>query len=373
MITESNPAERGLEASLIARRSPSPILAGRKEHPFAQPIWDIRLQAAWITFTGIYLIAGSKIMEYMAHPRWVSSLFLTIAAVLVLLLVCHTVVAKDKSASRKTLLVALTACLFFVQKSGETYHDNNGVIFATIFSVIILSLVWLRDESALREQIKFDTISVLVATIIFSIVGLMSTFLERLLIEAQHVSENRMLIAPHVSIIMVGAAVFYLLDNYIAERTNSIELFRYSFLDCFIRSLIAVVIAVAVVHITNIERLTDSILNTRIGVVFTAGYVFVFMISALVCIWLVYTSIIDSIVSKAPCVAVLAVMSACAVTALHIILQMLCEQSPDNFISLCIGIYILPAGALMVATIVSNIVFRGVCRELYEVAGALVE
>jgi hypothetical protein len=83
-------------------------LLPQQGHPFAISIWDIRLQAMWITFTGIYVITGT-IAANPANERWLSSTFLTIAGILVLLLVCHTVIAVDRNASRKTLLVALTA------------------------------------------------------------------------------------------------------------------------------------------------------------------------------------------------------------------------------------------------------------------------
>lgn len=69
----------------------------RQRHPLAKPIWDIRLQAMWITFTGLYVIVGTT--AYVTScPLSGAAAFvslLTIAGGLVLLLICHTVIAAD--------------------------------------------------------------------------------------------------------------------------------------------------------------------------------------------------------------------------------------------------------------------------------------
>jgi hypothetical protein len=119
-------------------------LMRKNNHPFSQAIWDARLQAAWIVFAGRYAISGA-LLKGSIFLRLTSSAFLTAASLLVFLLVCHTVVVVDRAASRKTLLVALAACLFIAQKSVDTYSDQNGVLFALLFSCAIFILIWIAE------------------------------------------------------------------------------------------------------------------------------------------------------------------------------------------------------------------------------------
>lgn len=51
----------------------------RQGHPLAKPIWDIRLQAMWITFVGLYVIVGktANVTSSPSTARLLSSVLLT--------------------------------------------------------------------------------------------------------------------------------------------------------------------------------------------------------------------------------------------------------------------------------------------------------
>ena len=80
----------------------------------SDPIWDIRLQAIWIVYAGVYSLATD-----LPAYRWIQSAIITMGGFLVIVLLCQTLIARDRIASRKTLLVAFGSIIFILQKSFE--------------------------------------------------------------------------------------------------------------------------------------------------------------------------------------------------------------------------------------------------------------
>jgi hypothetical protein len=355
-----------LELPPPSQTSQAASLTGRKDHPFAQPIWDTRIQALWITFTGIYVIFGSYATARLAYPRWVSSFFLTIAAILVILLVSHSVVAIDKNASRKTLLIALTACLFFVQKSGDVYKDYNGVVFSILFSIFIFILVWLPDDSIVRDRLKLHAIAMLIAAIIFSAMELLATVCVKMIMQYYQIPYEIMVISPHVAGISVGMSSFFLLDTYLAQRANCFVGERTSMLRRLLRILMAVGIAIFITHLANMARFKVSILNTVPGIAFSSLYVVILVGVVSTCIWLFHVAVLRNAFARGGVFLTLAVVTTIGLAALHRVVQMLSGQALTDFVLLCTSIYSLPAFSIVVATIATTVSFRTICGELYE-------
>jgi hypothetical protein len=350
----------------VQERSLSP----RQGHPLAKPIWDIRLQAMWITFTGLYVIVGTT--EYVtsspATARLLSSAFLTIAGGLVLLLICHTVIAADRNASRKTLLVALTACLFFVQKSSDTYHDTNGLIFAIIFSAIILTIVWLPDESHIRDRIMLSSIAVLLAAIAFSGFQLVTTLIEQRVLKWQNLPTAAMVISPHVAGILSGMTSFLVMDSFIARSAGRMSMLRRELSQRFFLFFGSAVTTVVFTYVANKARFTAGFLNSGLGVVFTAGYVCLQILVVLACLSIICSKVVGARIAKAIMLVVIAIMSGWALAGLHHLVHAPHGQATVWHTYLIL--YFLPMMSLVVASGVCAELLVVICDHLYEKVAA---
>jgi hypothetical protein len=341
-------------------------LLPRANHPLSKPLWDIRLQAMWIAFTGLYVIIGTTfITANPAMARLLSSAFLTIAGGLVLLLMCHTVIATDRNASRKTLLVALTACLFFVQKSYDTYHDVNGLIFAIIFSAIILTVVWLPDESAARDRIMLTSIAVLLAAIAFSCFQLIATVIEQRLIRWQHLPPQAMIVSPHVAGILSGMMSFLVLDSHVAKSVKRMRVPGSELSQRFFLLFASALTTVAFTFFANEARFKTSFLDTGRGVVFACGYVTVQIFLVLICIWTVCRAGRTRLVQSVGLLS-LAWSAGLALAAMHHLLGApnALQSIPETFVIL----YCLPAVSLVAASALCTVLLIVICNHLYQKA-----
>jgi hypothetical protein len=353
------------QTDLCEIAAPLKSLLPRQSHPFAKPLWDIRLQAIWITFTGIYVIVGTTYVA--ANPlnaRWLSSAFLTIAGGLVLLLVCHTVIAMDRNASRKTLLVALTACLFFVQKSYDTYHDVNGLIFAIIFSSIILTVLWLTDESPVRDRIMLTSIAVLLAAIAFSGFQLLATLLEQRLLRWQNIPPQVMIVSPHVAGILSGMMSFLVLDSFIAKSANRMQVPRSDLPRRFFLFFGCAIVTVTFTYLANEARFRPGFLNTGLGVAFTVGYVAIHIFTISICVWIACRYTLRLMALKVLALCVLAGVSGYATASLHMLVD--ASSGLQSVHQLYLVLYCIPMVSLVAAGIACTATLVTICNHLYE-------
>ncbi|MCP3392393.1 hypothetical protein NLM27_26975 [Bradyrhizobium sp. CCGB12] len=320
----------------------------------------------WITFTGLYVIVGTTayVTSSPTTARLLSSAFLTIAGALVLLLICHTVIAADRNASRKTLLVALTACLFFVQKSSDTYHDDNVLIFAIIFSAIILTIVWLPDESRIGDSIMLTSIAVLLAAIAFSGLQLVTTLIEQRLLRWQNLPAEAMVISPHVAGILSGMMSFLVMDNWIARSASRMLILRPELPERFFLFFASAIATVVFTCVANKARFTSGFLNSGLGVAFSAGYVCLQIVVVLACIAIVCSRSLGTRVVKGMALVLIAIVSGWALAALHYLVH--APRGLANALQTYLILYCLPMISLVGASAACAELLVLICNHLYE-------
>ena len=220
----------------------------------SEPIWEARLQAIWIFFTACYISIGN-----VYSSRWISSLIITIAGMLLLLLVCHSVASKDKSRNKNTLLVAVAACLFISFESYKTYKDFAGSIFAAIFALSISLIVWIKDDDPKIVRVIYAVILMLVSMLIFSLIQLLSTVSIKQLWFINYVETTGVYVAPHVVGIVVGMCVSLILDKRIIEKTIQVEVIRYDFKYRLLRLLIFPLLGFYLVYLFNYNSVSSAL------------------------------------------------------------------------------------------------------------------
>ena len=177
----------------------------------SDPIWDTRLQAIWIIYAGVYSLAAADLPSY----RWIESIIITVGGLLVIILLCQTLIAKDHIASRKTLLVAFGSLIFILQKSADPYHDYTGTLYASIFGIFVLIPLWLLDANSAREQIILLSILAITAGAMFSLVQLGATLVVKWIIVISSLPAGSLLIAPHVAGIAAGMSAFLFSNSFL--------------------------------------------------------------------------------------------------------------------------------------------------------------
>ena len=221
-----------------------------KEHWFGSSLWDIRLQTAWILFAAAYLLLGST---YQAD--WISSLAITLAGILILAILCHTLIATDNDKSRSTLLVSLAACIFLIHESTRTFNDNLGSFFAAFFAAMIILLLWLPDSSSLRERLKETFILVMATTIVFSLVQLFSTITVKKFLDLLSLHQQHILIAPHIAGVLSGICAFLLLDKLVASSIYPNRIIIYPRWYKTVFYPIVLILSFSIVYVSNKDSL----------------------------------------------------------------------------------------------------------------------
>jgi|GEM_PF-2816682 len=231
------------------------------------PIWDSRLQAIWIVFSGIYLSTGT-----FHSVRWLSSLAITIAGFLILFLACHTLVAAEPEKSRNTLLVSLAGCLFLIFESWRTYHDSIGSVFAAIFALALTMMIWLRDDHPSRIRISYTFILLMLACLIFSFFQLAITIITKIISVEMAGQTGPILIPAHVIGMLSGMVAFLVLDRRVLRSLFSDSVPRHPWFYENFRMVFFPAIGIGLTWYFNIDTLEQQMLNRQEGLIFSFFY-----------------------------------------------------------------------------------------------------
>ena len=256
----------------------------------SSPIWNHRIQILWIAFTAFYITTGA----FFSH-RWISSVMITIGALLVLLINCHILHETIIDKARPTLLLAFASCLFLAQESTKVYKDDLGTIFSIIIGLSCGITAWVDDEK-LMESLKTTVFSVLIFLITTSVTQLSCTVSIKKLITYNLLPQCIYIISPHTFGIMLGIFIGFSfgtkLIDYSDEKINATKIIMV-FVTIYL-------VTISVNTIFNLERLKFIFKSPFVYIPYTLLYtLFPFLIITLaVSIFIKKRNIFTNLINK---------------------------------------------------------------------------
>jgi len=238
---------------------------------YTRPIWNYRLQLLWVAFTALYISVGTFYID-----QWVSSLMVTMGAILILALVAHILPSKDISSVRPTLLLAFASCLFLTQESLNVYEDELAAAFSAIIGVCCALLAWIEHEQASKilRRMVFSVLILLVAT---SISQLLATLIIKSMISHQVVREEVYIIAPHSLGVAAGAMLGFSYGSYLVKNSpHNLVLWR-----TILSFVVFFILATITGYLFNDKRIALISSEIVVGVAYTAVYTFLYLIIVL--------------------------------------------------------------------------------------------
>ena len=238
-------------------------------------IWDARLPALWVVFSAGYLLVG-RLQASFEVGRWLSSLAVTVAGALILLMFVRNAVAQGSGgSSSNTALAGLIATTFVGMESFRVYQDVLGSMFAGVFGSMIFVLLWLDDSSPWHRRVKVTFAIMLLPSVGFSLIQLLSTLLVWEVIGLGGGTRQDVPIAAHVSGIVAGMSAFVLTysalgSNAIWGRSVSSSRARRGVCLISILLLAGVVVYLATL-VSHIFRTTPATIGSQRGPVATAS------------------------------------------------------------------------------------------------------
>lgn len=136
--------------------------------PFYDPVWSSRLQILWVLFTGAYLIIGA-----LTEARVVSSILAVIGGVLITAVFAHVLLEDQLERLQSLLLIAMAACLFLAHESAKTFSDYLATIFASIFALMVMRLLWAAESTQRLQLLKYRYFCTMSLVLISATFGLL--------------------------------------------------------------------------------------------------------------------------------------------------------------------------------------------------------
>lgn len=231
---------------------------------FPSPLWSNRLQLLWVSFTVLFIAIG----EYYTS-RWISSVLVTIGALLILLIITQILHVKDISKTRPTLLLAFISILFLGKEALNVYSDKLALLFCLLVALCLAILVWSNDDK-FTYYLKTLLFTILIFLVLLSFSQLISTLSIKYLISEHNIPKEIYIISPHALGMTIGIMLGASFSNSLI-KTNNDDINITKLLLCFALFYILAIWASYSFNNLRIEMLTT---NNKIGLLYTAIYTF---------------------------------------------------------------------------------------------------
>ncbi|MGZ8216617.1 hypothetical protein [Methylomagnum sp.] len=164
-------------------------------------VWDSRVQVLWVAVALLYSFSDDKVLG----NKGLSSFIILMGGGLVFFLIIHVLVCGMMDRTRQTLMVALTASSVLIYQSAAKFKDYGDAFFASIFALLVATLLWMPDNYKKRNRLMVNSIVIMALILWVSLIQLGTTVLSKLILKALQEPDNYMIYGPQ------GVGAFYAL------------------------------------------------------------------------------------------------------------------------------------------------------------------